>query len=401
MLRKNLKVLWARPKLRRDNDEERRATWLELYFDLFFVAAIGRVSHNFAHNIAHHFEMRYLIDMSLQFIIIWLMWTMVVYYSERFDMGGLTKRALYFMMMFPVAGIAIFGAENITLYAPYFFMSFAFARLIMAVWVYWAMKSNQEYLQVGRINMITNLVTVLLISVSALVDANVSRWIYLLIIVLDLGLPLLARNDERNLSPLVSEKIVERLGLFIIIILGESIVGVVNGFGDNIVFNSPSFAAVALAITISFLLWWLYFESIGRKKPAERKSYTWFYSHLPLVIAFTGIGAITSVVVNDIVSVSNSVMYLLIGLSSFAVINIGIIEKFLDIEDVYDQFTYGITPMLKIGIGLAMLGLMLLVGVLAPVYILGGICAILLAAIVYKIYLFLTHYQGGEHKGRY
>ncbi|NJN20553.1 MAG: low temperature requirement protein A [Leptolyngbya sp. RL_3_1] len=41
---------WQRPKLRIDEetDRERKATWLELFFDLYFVVVIAELAHHLA-----------------------------------------------------------------------------------------------------------------------------------------------------------------------------------------------------------------------------------------------------------------------------------------------------------------------------------------------------------------
>jgi low temperature requirement protein LtrA len=42
------KDLWRPPRLHssEDNEKERRATWLELFYDLVFVVAIAELAHN-------------------------------------------------------------------------------------------------------------------------------------------------------------------------------------------------------------------------------------------------------------------------------------------------------------------------------------------------------------------
>ena len=55
----------------------------------------------------------------------------------------------------------------------------------------------------------------------------------------------------------------ERMGLFTLIVLGESIVSIVIGMTDQ-QWNLYSVIVSALGLCISFSLWWLYFDSSGR-----------------------------------------------------------------------------------------------------------------------------------------
>jgi low temperature requirement protein LtrA len=53
----------------------------------------------------------------------------------------------------------------------------------------------------------------------------------------------------------------ERMGLFTIIVLGESVLEVVVGV-SAIEFDIYSMSTLALGLSIPFSLWWLYFDSV-------------------------------------------------------------------------------------------------------------------------------------------
>ncbi len=54
----------------------------------------------------------------------------------------------------------------------------------------------------------------------------------------------------------------ERMGLFVIIVLGESILGIVEGLTGH-EWNIYSSLSVGLGLSIPFSLWWMYFDNIG------------------------------------------------------------------------------------------------------------------------------------------
>jgi len=63
----------------------RHATWLELFFDLVFVAVIGVVTHDLAHTHDGHIGAEQLVRFPLVFIPVWWIWMTHTLYANRFD----------------------------------------------------------------------------------------------------------------------------------------------------------------------------------------------------------------------------------------------------------------------------------------------------------------------------
>ena len=53
------------------HEKNRHATWLELFFDLIFVVAIGKVTHTLGHVQQGHFEQEQLWTFFLLFVPLW------------------------------------------------------------------------------------------------------------------------------------------------------------------------------------------------------------------------------------------------------------------------------------------------------------------------------------------
>ncbi len=66
-------------------EENRHATWLELFFDLTFVVTIGQVTHTLGHVHDGHFEHKQLWTFLLLFVPLWWIWSSHTIYSNRFD----------------------------------------------------------------------------------------------------------------------------------------------------------------------------------------------------------------------------------------------------------------------------------------------------------------------------
>ena len=88
------------------------------------------------------------------------------------------------------------------------------------------------------------------------------------------------------------------MGLFVIIVLGESILGVVAGLAGH-EWDIYSTLSVGLGLSIPFSLWWIYFDNVGGSaiRAATEKGrrgiyYIWLSIHFPLVVelAANGIG---------------------------------------------------------------------------------------------------------------
>ena len=91
----------------------------------------------------------------------------------------------------------------------------------------------------------------------------------------------------------VTASLVERIGLFTIIVLGEVVVGVVGGISDAEDRTAMTIATGMLGLTIGMGMWWNYFDMLGRRVPGQRgpRLAGWLFSHLPLTMAIAASGA--------------------------------------------------------------------------------------------------------------
>ena len=88
--------LWAR------GHELRRVSWLELFFDLIFVAAVSQVGVPLGEDYTIHGLVRY----SLMFLLIWWAWFGHTMYSTRFDADDVVHRLLTLVQIFAAAAMA-------------------------------------------------------------------------------------------------------------------------------------------------------------------------------------------------------------------------------------------------------------------------------------------------------
>jgi hypothetical protein len=97
----------------------------------------------------------------------------------------------------------------------------------------------------------------------------------------------------RDTSTNASESMIERFDLFTIIVLGEVVVGVVNGIADA---DRTPIAVVTgiLGLGIGFAYWWSYFDLVGaRRVRSERGALSrWLIGHLPVTMTIAATGAV-------------------------------------------------------------------------------------------------------------
>jgi len=284
------------PRLRSGEGLEpgRRVTWLELFFDLVFVAAVAQVGTH----LRDDYSIAGLIRFSLLFLLIWWAWLGHTTFSTRFDTDDLVQRGLTALQMFLVAVMAINSTQALdSRDSAGFAAAYSVMRMVLA----------GQYLRARRIPEARALTTRFAASVgtaaalwliSAFVPAPGRMVIWALALIIDVGTPLLSTRHLVDI-PHDAAHLPERYGLFTIILLGESVIAVMAGMGGQEYWSVAAASAAILSMTIIFAIWWWYFDVI--EAAAERfvrsredgfRFHVWTYAHLPLYlgIAVTGVG---------------------------------------------------------------------------------------------------------------
>jgi low temperature requirement protein LtrA len=98
---------------------------------------------------------------------------------------------------------------------------------------------------------------------------------------------------EIDIVTAVSPSLVERFGLFAIIVLGEVIVGVVGGVSEHHHLSWLVGGIAALGTLIAISLWWVYFDFVSHHPPRPNMAMmsAWYYLHLPLTMGIASVGA--------------------------------------------------------------------------------------------------------------
>ncbi|WP_102126037.1 low temperature requirement protein A [Deinococcus planocerae] len=287
---RNVRLWWQTPQLHAPGEDARRVTWLELFYDLVFVVVISRL----AHHLAGHPDARSLGEFLLLFVPVWWVWLSVAYYNERFETYDLSFRAVTFFQMLAVAGMAATAEYGLGKTATGFALSYAFARALIT-WMWWrAGRHNPGVRPVTDVYVRGFSASIVLWTVAAFLTGPLALILKGVGLLIDLVTPLLTLADQPRVFPAPARKLPERFGLFVIIVLGESLVGVVNGLAEVETLGPVTVLRFVLGLLLGFGLWWVYFDYIGRREPDSHNRWrflAWSYLHLPLVVGITLIGA--------------------------------------------------------------------------------------------------------------
>jgi low temperature requirement protein LtrA len=278
--------IWQRPVLRGGADGHRQATWAELFFDLIFVVAVAQLAILLLENVTWRGAMIYV----FAYIPVWFSWIAATFYSNRFDTDDLSQRLITFAQMLTVAGMAASVAESAAI--PFAISIGLFRLLIVAsyVRVRWSLPEFRTF--ANRMIIAMTLSSLIWIS-SVFFVGNARLAIWAVAIGLELGQSAVpAARRAAAVIPLKFDHLIERFGLFTIIVLGETVLAVVVGVAHaHWVASAVVFAAIGL--TMSFSLWWIYFEvvtGVPLRRIGGLRPIVWVYMHAPLVISITALG---------------------------------------------------------------------------------------------------------------
>lgn len=275
-----------------DDVDEKHADWLELLFDLIFVAAISQLALNLSGNYS---AITFLESLPL-FFAIWWGWAGHTFYLDRFGTDDILNRALTMLQMVVVASLAINIKNALTTTGAAFAISYAILRLILVCEYIWVGRNLPNARPLTNRYSIGFAIAAFIWLISAFIPDPWRFGFWVLALVVDFLTPFTAGEIHINFPPHPTH-LPERFGLFTIIVIGEAIVSLVVAI-SNIGFNLYTGFIGLMGLLISFSIWWGYFEEAGgaEARLQERgdqigKYQLWLYSHFPLLLGIIGTAA--------------------------------------------------------------------------------------------------------------
>ncbi len=283
------------PRAHGEVDEGREVSFLELFYDLVFVVLIAQI----AHTLAGHVSWSGVRDFVVVFVLIWLAWLNGTLYHELHGREDGRSRTFFFAQMIVLVVMSVYvghAADEVD-DGRGFAITYSVLFILLALQWYGVRRydSPEFAMRVSRYLVGMAVFIGLMIATAIIDDPATRRWIWAVAAVVTLLGNLLT---QLNMDPSIGDamrptaSMVERFGLFTIIVLGEVVVGVSEGLSEA----DRSIRTIAtgiIALGIGFGVWWNYFDFVGRRLPrAGVKSRTvWMMFHLPLTLSIAAAGA--------------------------------------------------------------------------------------------------------------
>lgn len=273
---------------RRVPEDVARVSTLELFFDLVFVFTVTQLTDV----LLHEFDFGGLAKVLLMFGVIWWMYGA---YAWLTNTVAPTRPSRELLLLVAMAGFLV-----IALAVPHGFAesgtAFGLGYLLVTV-VHTVM-----YLETGPQILKTtpfNVASALLVLWAGAVEGGADYALWGLAMAIQVVTPYLSRIEGFRIQP---AHFVERHGLLVIVVLGESIVAIGIG-ASGLPVDARVVTAATLGLTLTACLWWTYFGT-GDDRLAERAMHSadaarqpvmavqgFFYAHIPMMLGIVAMAA--------------------------------------------------------------------------------------------------------------
>ena len=378
--------LTAPPRAHGQVLKDRTVSNLELFYDLAYVAVIAQASRH----LAEHVSLVAFAEFAVVFGMLWFAWFNGSLYVELHGREDGRTRLLVFLQMGLLALLAVFTGEATGATGQQFAVVYALFLALMGLAWYSIRELDRrerpEFLRITFIYVSLMAISTVVVAISALLPAGPRLWLWAAFLVGWLGFILLGSRGQTGQAEgiLPTDSLVERFGLFTIIVLGEVVLAVVTGLSAAGA-DPLTIVTGSLAMIIGFGFWWIYFDLVGRRLPrAGGTIWTWMLSHLPIQLSIVAAGAaIVSLIehAHD-ASTPGSTSVLLGGAVAIGLVALIVTERCLEdalrLESVYRP----LGAVLAVGAAIA-----LLAGWVAPA---PWILAALMVAILTALWFFVV-----------
>ncbi|MBI3520228.1 MAG: low temperature requirement protein A [Bacteroidetes bacterium] len=258
---KHYNIWWGPPKKFSTEFEERKISWLELFYDLVYVIVISKITHR----LAHHQEWIDIVDYAYLFAMTFWGWYNGSQYHDLHGSPGIRTRFMTLWQMVAVGALAVTldsPAENMVQYTT---ISILVLQLFIT-YLWWSVGIyDKEHRQLNMPYSVCYIAAFLLLMITLYIPQPHKRIVFWIALVLNYAPSFFTafRLKEKRAEFTLSSSMTERLGLLTIIVFGEAILGVINGIGQLSDLNMHTWISFGLGILIVFALWWIFFSLIA------------------------------------------------------------------------------------------------------------------------------------------
>ena len=284
--------LWQPPRAHGEQPRERVVGPLELFYDLAVVVLVAQA----ARDLARHLTWRGLGEFAAVFTLVWIAWVNGSLHHELHGHDDARARSTFLVQILVLVAMGAFipeaGGARGAAFAVAAAVLFA---VLAALWLLAAHGDRPEYRRASRLFVAGTAACAALLVGTALLPASARMPAWGLIdaaYLAGFAAVILTAGPAQAAALIVTDALTERFGAFIIIVLGETLTGVVAGLASQPV-SGLTLAVGLVAVVVGFGAWWTYFDFAGGRRPRPERSASvqWMLGHLPLTAAVAAMGA--------------------------------------------------------------------------------------------------------------
>jgi low temperature requirement protein LtrA len=284
--------LWQPPRPHGEQPRERAVGPLELFYDLAVVVLVAQAAHRFA----GHLTWPGFGEFTVVFTLVWIAWANGSLHHELHGHEDARARSTFLLQILVLAAMGAFIPQAAGARGAAFAVAAAVLFAVLAVlWLLAARGDRPEYRRPSQLFVTGTAAFAVLLAGTAFLPASarVPAWGLLDAAYLAGFAVVILRADPAPAAALiVTDALTERFGAFIIIVLGETLTGVVAGLSSQPI-SGLTLAVGLVAVVVGFGAWWTYFDFAGGRRPRteQRAGLQWILGHLPLTAAIAAMGA--------------------------------------------------------------------------------------------------------------
>jgi low temperature requirement protein LtrA len=286
------RTVWQPPRPHGEQPRERVVGPLELFYDLAVVVLVAQA----AHRLAGHLTWPGLGEFAVVFTLVWIAWANGSLHHELHGHDDARGRSTFLLQILVLAAMGAFipgaGGARGAAFAVATAVLFAVLALL---WVLAARGDRLEYRRSSRLFVTGTAACAVALAGTAFLPASarIPAWGLLDAAYLaGFGAVILAATPAQAAALTITDSLIDRFGALTIIVLGETLTGVVGGLASEPI-SGLTLSVGLVAVVVGFGAWWTYFDFAGDRHPRPGRTATlqWMLGHLPLTAAIAGLGA--------------------------------------------------------------------------------------------------------------
>jgi low temperature requirement protein LtrA len=346
--------------------DERRASWLELFFDLVFAGAVGQL----AGALQDHPALGTLARFVMLFTPIWWLWVQFAFYADRHESDSAVHRTEFLVAVLLLVGLAASAPRALDGNTTGFVVAFVCLRLLQLV-LYaragWSLPATRRLY--SRYLIFFGAGGALwLASLAVGVPGRYAFWAAGLA---SDAIGALAMLQPSRRLPVNSAHLADRFQLFVLIVLGESVARLISAATIR-AWSVPLAVVLAAAVLTIAALWWAWLTAADAGTLASPQAVARFTAvNLPIVV---GIAAASSGLHIAILAAHSGGT---IGIGPRAALYGGVSVNLLATAVLPSTTLRGPVKLTRLATSLAALGLVFMGAIVVPVYLVPALAAVL------------------------